>query len=326
MTKKSTTGYGEKLKSELHHWWPRSLSQHWCDAHRAIHQMAVSGEIRRLKPKSLGAQTNAHHILVGGPWSNTFEPVFSEADSSMTSLVDWVLSLEANTMDTEADIFDRITPQTVNQSDLERLAKCAASLIARSPRTRNAIRIGARYYREQFGMINPEPEDHLIAANQRPLYESYLSTMRSRGRWAILYSDSTEFIFGDGFLHNFCTIVGPYHSGPCLIPLLPTVTILYDTPSSHRIPPRLVTMRLDEDEIRFMNDTVQIYSKQHIFYRSQKPNPHPGFLVAEHMEYKHSATDWLRWFSAQLCQFPARPRNQEDHYSMIPASMRGYFD
>lgn len=303
-----------------------SLSQHWCDERGAIHQLTASGDIRRLKPKNLGAKTNAHHVLVGGPWSNTFEPVFSRADAAMTSLVEWILSLEANTVDGEADIFHRITPQTLNPSELDRLAECAASLMARSPRTRNTIRVGARYYRERFGMIDPEPEDHLIAANQRPLHESYASTMRGRGRWSILFSDSDEFIFGDGFLHNFNTISGPWHSGPCLIPLLPSTTILYDTPSSYRTSPRLVTIRLNKDEIKFMNDTVQIYSKNYIFYRSQKPLMHPNFSTSEHMEYKYNQTDWLRWFSAQLSQFPARPREWDGGRSMIPISMRGYFD
>lgn len=157
------------LKSELHHWWPRTLADHWRGHDDLVGVARPDGSVFRSKPKAIGAITNAHHIKLGGPWDSTFEPVFGPADSQMTDLICWLLTLDTSRASSGARRLDRILGQDLPPERLSQLARSIASLLARSPRTRDEIRRRTAHYRTRFGLTDPEPEDHLIAFNQRGL-------------------------------------------------------------------------------------------------------------------------------------------------------------
>jgi hypothetical protein len=65
------------LKTELHHWWPRTLAEHWAASDGMVSVIRPNGNVHRAPPGAFGAITNAHHIKIGGPWDSTFEPIFS---------------------------------------------------------------------------------------------------------------------------------------------------------------------------------------------------------------------------------------------------------
>lgn len=297
MTRKS-------LKTELHHWWPRTLAEHWRDQRGMVSTVMRSGEVKRARPGAFGALTNAHHIKLGGPWDSTFEPVFNTADNETADLVRWLLTLEAKVADSAAPRITRILAQPLPGDRQLQLARAAASLIARSPRTRDQIRRATWHYRERFGFAEPEPEDHLIAANQRGLYDAYRGVMEDRGRWAVLFSDVEEFIFGDGFLHDFPASADALHAPRrAVVPLTPTIALVYAYPRSYPSEPRLVTLRVEPMEVRFFNNVLQAYANEFLFYRSQQPPLTKAFTEGGHRQFEYHRHEWLEEFLDDVSQF-----------------------
>lgn len=278
------------------------------------------GEVRRSLPGAFGGIRNAHHIKIGGPWDSTFEPTFNVADREMGDVIGWLLSLEASTSDANRPRLQRIMAQPLPVKRQQQLARTAASLLARSPRTRNEIRLTTEHYRSLYGFANPEPEDHLIAFNQRGLYDAYSKQMEKSGRWAVLFTDSTEFIFGDGFLHNFpARADGLNFSRRCVLPLTPTIAVVYMLPMRYPSEPKLVTIKLDDGEVQFFNDALQGYASEFLFFRSQQPRLISAFTEGSHREFKYHKHEWLEGFLDDLSQYNLRGPGG------TPSRSEGYF-
>ena len=292
------------LKTELHHWWPRTLSDHWSAADGMVSVIRPTGEIHRAPPGAFGAVTNAHHMKLGGPWDSTFEPSFNQADGEMSDFVRWLATLEAPIVGAERPMIERIMPQVLSADRLQQMARITASLLARSPSIRNSIRLATEYYRAEFGLPAPKADKNLIAVNQRGLYDAYRERMESSGRWAILFSDEKEFIAGDGFLHNFPTSTVGINSGKKLVlPILPTATIVYMLPMEYPSEPRLVTLRMAAAEVAALNLITQVYASDFLFFRDDEPVLTEGFTTGRHQIYEHHGHDWLDALLDDLSQY-----------------------
>lgn len=264
----------------------------------------ANGEVRRAPPGAFGAITNAHHMKVGGPWDSTFEPIFNRPDSEITDFVNWIFTLEAARVESDRPMLDRILAQPLPQDRLQQMARIVASLLARSPRVRFVIKLGTEFYREEFGLADPTADKNLIAANQRGLYDAYRTRMENSGRWAILFSDNTEFIAGDGFLHNFPASAHGINTGKKLIlPILPTATIIYMHPMSYPPEPKLVTLRIDRDEVAQLNHFVQVYARDLLFYRSEQPILSAAFRCGEYRGFQYNQDEWLDGVLDDLSQY-----------------------
>jgi hypothetical protein len=242
----------------------------------------------RSPPGQFGSITNAHHISYGDgptPWDETFEPVFGPADDKFPAIVEWLLTLDAPNKPAGADFEDRLHSQQVSETMLADLTTCIVSLIVRSPRFRNSIRGTVQHIRGEMGMIDPEIDDSLVAMNMRDCQQRFSKALSGWGKFAVLYTDCGEFIFGDGFLHNLTSNTNLLLPRRCLVPLTPTMTILYVRPLKCRREPRLRTMRLQPDEVRFMNRTVQIYSRDFVFFRNETPEIIADFAQREFKQY-----------------------------------------
>jgi hypothetical protein len=292
------------IKSELHHWWPRTLAEHWCAPDNMVTAIFPNGEIVPAPPGRFGGITNAHHMKLGGPWESTFEPIFNEPDNEMAAFVAWLFTLEAAHIDSSRPMIERICAQPLPADRKRQLARVTASLLARSPRIRHVIRIGTEYFRKEMGLADPKANKTLIALNQRDLYDAYRRKMEGTGRWAVLFSDSREFIAGDGFFHNFPASADGLHSGRKLVlPILPTAAIVYMAPTSHPTEPELVTLRVDAEEADALNEIVQVYSQGILFYRSEPPVSLETFRVGEYREFRYHQHEWLDWLLDNLSQY-----------------------
>lgn len=292
------------LKTELHHWWPRSLAEHWSAPDGMVSAIFPGGEVIAAPPGKFGAITNAHHMKRGGPWDSTFEPIFNQPDGEMHDFIDWLFTLEASHVDSRRPAIERILAQPLPPERHAQLARITASLLARSPRIRHVIRIGTEYFRKEMGFADPKADKTLIAANQSNLYEAYRRRMEMIGRWAILFGDSREFIAGDGFLHNFPASADGLGSGKKLVlPILPTASIVYMAPGSYPSEPKLVTLRADAEETGLLNEIVQVYAKDILFYRTQRPILSEGFRLAEYREYRYHQHEWLDGLLDELSQY-----------------------
>lgn len=291
------------LKTELHHWWPRTLADHWTAADGMVSVIRPNGAVHRAPPGAFGAITNAHHIKMGGPWDSTFEPIFNQPDNEMAALVRWLATLEASLSAHERPMVERILAQPLPEECAARIARVTASLLARSPNIRASIRLTTESFRRDFGMVDPTADKTLIAANQRGLYDAYRKRMM-RGRWAILFSDEKEFIAGDGFLHNFPASQDALNSGLKLaLPILPTATIVYMSPMQYPTEPRLVTLRLGADEVDRLNAITQVYASDFLFYREHKPVLTEAFLHGEHRQFQYHGHHWLDPLLDNLSQY-----------------------
>ena len=50
------------LKTALHRWWPKSVSQFWADTDGCVTQLSPDESTVRSPPGSLGGITKAHHV------------------------------------------------------------------------------------------------------------------------------------------------------------------------------------------------------------------------------------------------------------------------
>ncbi|MFB0875081.1 MULTISPECIES: hypothetical protein [unclassified Sphingobium] len=126
----------------------------------------------------------------------------------------------------------------------------------------------------------------MVAAVIKDLYLDYAKRIHRSGKFAFLYApEGKEFIFGDGFLHSFLPVRGGPLEAHCLIPLSPFVTVLWFYPARALIKPLAVTIQLTDEETLFCNQTIQVYSKDFIYFRSVEPEICEGFAAGERIPY-----------------------------------------
>lgn len=286
---------GGKLKPAVHHWWPQSLSKHWAGADGCVTQLSWDGTEVRSPPANFGGIKNAHHIKFGedNPWNSTFEQVFDRADSQFPDLVTWLLKLKTKSGPANAPFESRFIAQPLSSEHRTYLAEGLSSLIVRSPRSRKNIKITIESYISNDGIAGYPIDKTLIAANMHASHEAVTSVIKGGGKFVVLFSDGPEFIYGDGFLHNFPIGTDRPLSARCLVPVLSSIAVLFVQPTIYRTQPELMTMRLKANEAKLLNDLVQVYSCDRVFYTSDKPKIIGDFKRREHLELTYHQHPWL---------------------------------
>jgi hypothetical protein len=101
----------------------------------------------------------------------------------------------------------------------------------------------------------------------------------------VIFSPEREFIFGDGFYHNFSVPVQHLHNPKMLVPITPWMSVLYTRPMSYRTEPKLVTLVATAAETDALNYAVQVYARKAIFYRSERPTITEAFAQGKHLVF-----------------------------------------
>lgn len=268
-------------QGEEHHWWPIGLSKGWARPDGKINTISQHGIPKAYFPKQIAKIPDGHNILVGGPWNETFEHQFDQPDNNFPSVVKWLEEVH----DEPYRASKRVKAIQISDDWKLRLSQCLASLIVRSPTMRNRIALTIQNFHRRGGNENYQVPGHLIGANMRNLYKTFSQSMNRAGRFAVLVSEEKEFIFGDGFLHNFPITWMPEPMNPiCLIPLSPRVTVLFQRPSSMWSEPKAVALTLSQDEVTFCNETIEVYSKNWLYYQGKVPTL-SYFKEGEHQEW-----------------------------------------
>jgi len=89
----------------------------------------------------------------------------------------------------------------------------------------------------------------------------------------------------------------------CVLPLTPTVAIVYMLPMSYPSEPKLVSIKLDDDEVQFLNDALQAYANDFLFFRSQEPRLSSAFTQGGHRQFEYHSHPWLEEFLDDLSQY-----------------------
>lgn len=288
------------IKAELHHWWPQCVAKRWSDENGKINQLFYDGRlVPHKKPRNIGGIRNGHLIKLNkeaSVWDQSFENIYSNADNSFPDILTFLSSLKTKHIDAPKTLESRFLPQEISDTNFTILLECLLSLVVRSPRFRNSIKITTEDYRHRFGMKNPKADKTLINLNLRDTLKVFKDYLGSRGKIAVLFSKKEDFIFGDGFYHNFTSSSSSPNQPTMMIPLLPNLCILYSCPMSYFSDPKLVTINLNHEEVKLINSTTMVYSKDNVFYRSHPPQITEEFSCNKFLEFeynKHPAIELL---------------------------------
>lgn len=275
------------MKSQRHHWWPEAASQFWKDPEDGgTGWLRPDGTVKRVLPKSLGAITNGHAVKWGkdpddtSPWDASFEKEFDRADSDFPAVITWLESL-GRIDQPDAAKADRFLALKSTDAEITRLMECLVSLVVRNPVTREAAVALAEGLR---GSLPERERNTLISANLWHLQRRFVDGLGTRGKFAVIYSPKREFIFGDGFFHNFGSVNTP-HQPKMLVPLTPGMAVLYARPMRYITEPRVTTLCIDAAEADALNLAVQIYAKESIFFRREQPRVTDYFRRAKHCRF-----------------------------------------
>lgn len=273
-----------KNKSERHHWWPECVSERWADENGGVHWLLPTGEERRARPESFGVIGNGHFIKLGRepgastPWDQNFEPVFHQADDRFSAVIDWLESLTFESRMGQGRR-SRFLPQPSADELFAQMVESLTSLAIRSPMTRESCVSSAEHFR---GPLAERERNSLIALNMRDMHTRAVKAFGVRGKATAIWSPDRELVFGDGFFHNLISPSGPPHSPSILAPLTPRLAVLYAIPTRYMVEPRLSTLVIGAGEADALNRVVQIYARDKLYYRSEKP-----VLAEEYRACKH---------------------------------------
>jgi hypothetical protein len=276
-----------ELKTERHHWWPVCVSKNWAGSDGKTGWLKPDGSVLRLPPGRLGVISNGHHIKMGNdgessPWDESFERAFDKADRNFPGLVQWLERLERHPMRDVSTLTQRFVTVACEAQMLELMTECAVSLAIRGPMNRAACASLAEQLR---GPLRTAERNALIGLNMRNSQKVVADSIGSRGKFVVLYSQTKEFVFGDGFFHNVTNVRMEPHAPKMLVPVTPNISILVCRPSSYLVNPQLTTLVLTDNEVDLCNDAVQVYSRDAIYFREQAPEPNESFRSGHHECY-----------------------------------------
>ena len=277
----------QKLKSALHHWWPRCVSKHWADAGGFTHWLTPDGGCKRVPPAKLGQIGNGHHIKLscesesGSPWDESFESEFDSADSKFPALIEWLNDLNYWEI-TKESFREGCIAKECTEEQLLGLTECVVSLVVRSPCNREAAVSLAESFR---GKIASAERNAIIGLNMKRSQRMIADCIGVRAKFAVLFSSGKEFIYGDGLYSNVAGLVNAPTNPTMLVPITPLISVVIFRPSRFCPDPRLSVINLSDDEVEVCNRAVQVYSKNALFYRTQRPPIAEEFARSEHLIY-----------------------------------------
>lgn len=255
-----------------------------------MNRVVPDGTTTRMKPANAAALTNAHHIKLsrdGTPsvWDSSYEKTFDVADSAVPNLVEWVVSGTAEVVfPDKASLSDRWVPLQHTDIEISMMTEVMVSLAVRSPMARKSAAALAVHLR---GPLPDREVNMLAASNLQHNQRNNVRRIGNRGKFGILLSRETEFIFGDGFFHNLVVANGAPNSPQMVVPFLPTAALLHISPTSCSTYPRLCAALATAAEVQAVNASVKACSSKELFYRCQRPDLLDGFEHREHGRYTH---------------------------------------
>lgn len=289
------------LKSERHHWWPQCVSEHWNDNGGSVHWVQPSGEVVRAPAKRFGVIGNAHHFKPGGegdhdPWNFTFEPEFNRADGEFPAIIEWLQGLDCKHVPLREAQPEGFKAHPADDKRLATLVECIVSLVVRSPKFRETGVSQAEHFR---GPLEERERNNLITLNIMHCQRRLVESIGTRGKFAVLFTHEREFHYGDGFYHNLSSQTQDGFNARILVPITPNIAVFYCCPNRYMTEPRLVTLMLTDDEVTTLNQTIQIYAKDFLFFRAEKPDPLEVYKIGEHRIYgdRDPFDDWVQSLS-----------------------------
>jgi len=265
-------------RGEKHHWWPKSLSKFWKDENGKVHRIEPNGKVILSNPKEFAHISNGHNFLYDNPssWEGTIEHYFDTPDRNMANVIQDLKEFR------EWNQFEKKYIYAVQEEDgdnLDRLRECILSLIVRSPMYRNSLNNLVLGFR---GELEKSESKLLTTSNLGTAYRELIKNSKGRGRLVILFSDYAEFIYGDGIYSNISSTVHHLTDLRVVIPFTPNIAVIWASPMSYASKPHTMALAIDALTVLMINNATQVYSKDYLFYRREKPEIIEAFALQEH--------------------------------------------
>jgi hypothetical protein len=255
-------------RGEKHHWWPKGLSKFWEDKKGLVNRIDASGKSIKSKAKEFGHISDAHNFVnKSSSWNFSIEHFFDEPDNKMPKVIEWLNEFKAP-MDGDSENKDFYFMLENEDAMLDALRVCILSLAVRSPRYRESIANSIEHFRGDIG--NKSEAKNIITLNINQKYKSLISSSKGKGRFVLLFSKD-EFIYGDGFYSNLKISMQSVHNLKLVVPMTPSLAVIWSNPSVMQAGPVLSSIEADCNMVRMVNHSVQVYSKEYLFYRQQQP-------------------------------------------------------
>jgi hypothetical protein len=232
-------------------------------------------------PKKFGVIGNGHAIKLSpdpsipSPWDESYEAAFQAADDSWPTLIAWLEGLTFLPRPPP----QRFLTQPAGDAQITRLVEALVSLAVRSPTTREAAAGLADRY---AAPMSSRQRNNIIGLNLRQAQTNLTRAIGVRGKFVVLASPDREFIFGDGFGHNLTNQHQLPPAPRLFAPLTPRLAVFWTRPMSYMTEPRLMTLVISADETRQLNEVVQVYAKDMLFYRNDRPELTKAFTDGQH--------------------------------------------
>ncbi len=275
------------IRKERHHWWPMSLSKHWIGSAGSLNRIDTENTQIQIFPKNAARISDAHNIYFDNAdaWQETYEHVFDRPDSAFRPVVSWLDGLVENHHQGGLERQGEYSVHEYKSSQLDTFVSCIVSLAVRSPRMRNKV---VSLVSSLRASVQKREMMNLVALNLRDLQKTLCELLYGQGKFVLLISTESEFIFGDGFYHNLpIQAHGTLHEVTILAPITPRIAVMYVRPMEYMVEPRLLARSADKSLVDLVNESIQVYSKDYLFYRSKAPTLTDYFLRNEHLLYSN---------------------------------------
>ena len=274
------------IRGEKHHWWPIAVSRYWENEKGQVNRLDVNESLISSSGKEFAKISDGHNVIFSesSVWNSTIEHYFDEPDTNFPKVIDWLQSLNQEEKNIIKIADDGIIWHDYTDEMLDMLRECLISLVVRSLKYRNSQ---VKYIESLRGELPKKEAKQLITANINQKYKILVQNSKGMGKFAILFTYDKEFIFGDGCYSN----IGPSSEHlinlKMLIPLTPNMAVIWAIPMAYRTPPRLISKKITPSIVELINQATQIYSKDYLFYKSEKPKIIQDFKLNEHRIYNY---------------------------------------
>jgi hypothetical protein len=292
-------------KSREHHWWPVGLQKYWTDNHGDVWWIDPDGKTgkKRAKNRKIGYKSHGHTMFRGGVWETNFEDFFESVDDGVPKVIKRLQGLkplgrnivEFARMITllakrDRHLRDMCKFYSLDVDTHRSLLLLLVSLLVRSPGNRS------RYerYPEMLGL---PPNEEVGKGNMHQSYRIAKELCEkgpiSNQYFILIHSPLKKFIFGDGNLDWLTSgLVTNRIDGRALVPLTPHICVYFCTPRSMRSTPNCASFSAAPWMVDWINDIVQIYSRDQLFYLGKPPVLTEAFRQREFLEHRDK-TDQL---------------------------------
>lgn len=287
-----------------HHWWPKALQRYWLDKKGRINWVIPSGELKFKKNlDKVGSKRHGHTLFKNNLWESNFEKEFS-IDNEINRIIDTLTSLKPlgrtprEFINLLFLIFkkDRSLKDMCHYYDMDEkthrnLLALLYSLAIRSP--------ARRFQYERTGMDwgFPPSED----MGKMNMFQHFMGAKRlfdqgslSGHRFVILHSPMKKFCFGDGMFDLINTnlpgngiggMIGI--GGRFLVALTPNLCVYFCTTNSRDKSKNTASISVAPWIVDWVNEIVQIYSGNIIFYSGKPPKITEHFKQGNFLKHNY---------------------------------------